>query len=469
MAQSKAKSVQSASEAPKTILKCQNVTSKDILVRKANKNSGISMTSTAVLINSQAISKHKDQLTHVLRKPEAVTGASVECAKSSTVPKQSKLVNNETLLAEKTKQMQLPQDIVKENKTVATSVLKVDEKLKTLSNSLKDELRKAEQQIHLLKQNLTEQKSLLTLKKNLTKPNELVAEKAQPPEQSSDLVQFKNLKKKQTDILQLKQKFPSHLKLPAKSIPNESKTTSPDHFISRSPYKLVKCNTSPTPVLATQKLNLDNCAKNDSQSNVIKTNYKLQVVKSEPTNKDQPYCKTDVNLKQHNLPEFKKTKYSLRRIQSAPAGKLKREKPPSKFVKVSKYSIKRVRRSLSNKSNEDMDSKSRQKLVNNSTSHSQLAARFIKSKYKINNKIVPQNLNVVHSHWQKKQYGTRSDKYSLNTKILNWRTQQLPFRRSGQFYSGPKMQWRHVSAHRYKHYGRLPYQHNYKGWYTYLP
>ena len=316
--------------------------------------------------------------------------------------------------------------------TNTAHVVKVDDKLKTLSNSLKDELRRREEQINQLKKNLMEQKSLKKMKQQLKEPTRVDTVKQnvvdqtlgtleghdQPHLQSTPVRQVKSCTsspvRTQAPFLQqvtaspLRQsKYETNYSVTnlqtesldayplrqCKSISSSpvgspiARISTQDNFISKSPYKLVKCNSSPiASASACQKLDLGKNVPKIVQPKQLQTKYKLQNAAPAYGNKlfkNEFHSQTSQNTSRRT-PVFKKTKYTLRRIKSEPGSAGKRAKTPTKFVK-SRYSLKRVRRSLSNKSNEELFGNSRFSTVNTPKSHSQFMARGIKSKYKLNN------------------------------------------------------------------------------------
>ena len=438
-------------------------------------------TSTTVLNNLQSVPSPPSVPTVMTLKSEPVAEASVENVNkgvSNSVVSKQKGLEHETGILDKSKQLYVPQSSMEQNmaindsaSSVSTSVynpialrrstalssfgpseckrVKIDAKLKALSSNLKDELKKTEEQIHFLKQNLREQKSLMSLKKNLTEPSYLLSEKRKRYIPTDNLVNLQTVEKQPSDTSQVKQTL---TKSPEKSnaIEAGTHTTVPDSvYISKSPYKLVKCQSSPQKVFSNNTSELTSSTKNTTQANVLQTKLKLETAVTEPVGKGQPSRVMNEDLNGTSV--FKKTKYSLRRIQSASAGKTK--KTPSKFVRVSKYSIRKVRRSLSNKSNEDLSENTGQKLLSN-RSRNQYASRFVKSKYKS-------------GAWHKRQYSTAFNRYPYHTKHPKWNTNYLQSRRGRPFYNSPKLHpkvhWNNVAGNRYSQRLSLPYQQNYKG------
>ena len=460
-------------------------TGKDKLTSNIGTTSETSLpsTSTTVLNNLQSVSSSPSVPTVMTLKSEPVAEVSVEDVKkgvSHSVVSKQKGIEHDTGIIDKSTQLYVPQSSMEQNKainetavSVSTSVFNpialrraktqqsfglsetkrvhMDAKLKALSSNLKDELKKTEEQIHFLKQNLKEQKSLMTLKKNLTEPSNLLSEKRKRYKPTDNLVNLQTVEKQPSDTSQVKQML---TKSPEKSnaIEAGTHTTVPDSvYISSSPYKLVKCQSSPQKVFSNNTSEFTSSTKNTctTQANVLQTKFKFETAVTEPVGKDQPSKLLNEDLNGTSV--FKKTKYSLRRIQSAPAGKTK--KTPSKFVRVSKYSIRKVRRSLSNKSNEDLGESNRQKLLSN-RSRNQYASRFVRSKYKS-------------SAWHKRQYSTAFNRYSYHTNHPKWNTNYLQSRRGRPFYTSPKLHpkvhWNNVAGHRYSQRLSLPYQQNYKG------
>ena len=440
----------------------------------------LSSTSTTVLNNLQSVSRSPSVPTVMTLKSEPAAEVSVEDVKKSvshSVVSKQKGLEHETGILDKSKQLYVPQSSMEQNKavnetavSVSTSVfnpialrrattlssfgpseckrVNMDAKLKALSSNLKDELKKTEEQIHYLKQNLTEQKSLMTLKKNLTgkQPSNLLSEKRKRYKPTDNLVNLQMVEKQPSDTSQVKQlltKSPENF-----NAIETGATVSDSVYISSSPYKLVKCQSSPQKVFSNNTPELFSSTKNTTQANVLQTKSKFETAVTEPVGKGQP--SKEMN-EENGTSVFKKTKYSLRRIQSAPAGKTK--KTPSKFVRISKYSIRKVRRSLSNKSNEDQSENTGQKLLSN-RSRNQYASRFVKSKYKS-------------SAWHKRQYSTTFNRYPYHTKHPKWNTNYLQNRRGRPFYNSPKLHpkvhWKNVAGHRYSQRLTLPYQQNYKG------
>ena len=373
---------------------------------------------------------------------------------------------------------------------------KADEKLKTLSNNLKNELKKTEEQINLLKKNLTEQKSLQTLKQQLKEPNShnvvkqnVVGQTIGPLEgqdqmhvKGSPLKQVKSLTSSPvtskvttlhqvnvSPLRQVKTETPAivtklHVEsvdaYPLRQFKSDSsspvgspiaKISSQDNFISKSPYKLVKCNTSPVmSAVACQKFDDRKHVPDIVQTKQLKTKCMDQNTKSVRENK--ALTKNEIGNRVSGVPSrstnpvFKKTKYKLRRIKSEPGSAQKIAKTPTKFLKT-RYSLKRVRRSLSNKSNEELAGKSRYGATNTPKSHSQAVASGIKSKYKVNNiaspKIIKQkqhcNVPVNVSSQVYYPYGKR-----------HWRSGLHPhtFRSSRKFYHMPKTRWAQRQGYR---------------------
>ena len=454
---------------------------KDKLTSNIGTTSETSLLSNTVLNNLQSLSRSPSVPSVITLKSEPVAEASVEGANkgvnNSAVSKQ-KEIEHETGIIDKSTQLYVPQSSMEQNKAINVSASSVstsmfnpialrraktqlsfgpseckrvnmDAKLKALSSNLKDELKKTEEQIHFLKQNLTEQKSLMTLKKNLTEPSNLLSEKRKRYKPTDNLANLQTVEKQPSDTSQVKQLL---TKSPEKSnaIEAGTHTTVPDSvYISRSPYKLVKCQSSPQKVFSNNTSELTSSTKNTTQANVLQTKLKFEATVTEHLGKDQSSKVLNEDLNGTSV--FKKTKYSLRRIQSAPAGKMK--KTPSKFVRVSKYSIRKVRRSLSNKSNEDLNENTGQKLLSN-RSRNQYASRFVKSKYKS-------------SAWHKRQYSTTFNRYPYHTKHPKWNTNYLQSRRGRPFYTSPKLHpkvhWNNLAGHRYSQKLSLPYQQNYKG------
>ena len=480
------KNVISSGESHFTGLRRENTepqgTGKDKLTSNIATTSETLLSSTTVLNNLQSVSRSPSAPTVMTLKSEPVAEVSVEGVKkgvSHSVVSKQKGVEHETGILDKSTQLYVPQSSMEQNKainetavSVSTSVfnpialrraktqhsfglsetkrVNMDAKLKALSSNLKDELKKTEEQIHFLKQNLTEQKSLITLKKNLTEPSNLLSEKRKRYKPTDNLVYLQTVEKQQSDTSQVKQML---TKSPEKSNATEAgthTTVSDSVYISSSPYKLVKCQSSPQKVFSNTP-ELTSSTKNTTQGNVLQTKLKFETAVAEPVGKGQPSRVMNEDLNGTSV--FKKTKYSLRRIQSAPAGKMK--KTPSKFVRVSKYSIRKVRRSLSNKSNEDLSENTGQKLLSN-RSRNQYASRFVKSKYKS-------------SAWHKRQYSTAFNRYPCHTKHPKWNTNYLQSRRGRPFYTSPKLHpkvhWNNVAGHRYSPKLSLPYQQNYKGKY----
>ena len=367
--------------------------------------------------------------------------------------------------------------------TNTAHVVKVDDKLKTLSNSLKDELRRREEQINQLKKNLMEQKSLKKMKQELKEPTRVDTMKQNVVDKSlgtlegddqlhlqstpvrqvksctsspvrtqapflqqataSPLRQSKNetncsvtnLQIESLDAYQLRQ-----CKSSSSSPVRIAKISSQDNFISKSPYKLVKCNSSPVAsVSACQKLDLGKHVPKTVQPKQLQTKYKIQNAAPAYGNKlfkNEFHSQISQNTSRRT-PVFKKTKYTLRRIKSEPGSAGKRAKTPTKFVK-SRYSLKRVRRSLSNKSNEESFGKSRFSAMNTPKSHSQFVARGIKSKYKINNMTSPRIIKrKQHFHT-----GASSQVYTAYGK-RHWRSSMHPhiFQRSSRLYHMAISRW----------------------------
>ena len=399
----------------------------------------------------------------------------------SVMKKESTMGKSETNPAAITVNQAIPKPIQgRPVKTTAstTSVGKVDEKLKTLSNSLKDELKKTEEQINLLKQNLTEQKSLLKLKQQLKEPKSPDAVKQRIVEQTPNILSSQDQLHviNTSPLKQIKSNTPSPIRSPItmihvnasplRQVKSDSpspvgapvtKTSSQDTFISKSPYKLVKCNTSPVvSAAACQKLNLHEHVQNNAQTKKVKTKYKVQNVKSVTRNK--ALVKNEIGsglggISNASNPVFKKTKYTLRRIKSEPGNTQKREKAPTKFLK-SRYSLKRVRRSLSNKSNEDVVGKSRFSVVNTPKSNSQYVARSIKSKYKVNNIATPKTFKWK-QHFKEVVYSQVYDPYGKRP----WKPRLNPhtFGRNRTFYHMPKNKW--ISRQRYRGNSGWPLQY----------
>ena len=477
----------SSGESQFTGLKRENTepleTVKDELTSNIGTTSETSLpsTSTTLLNNLHSVSRSPSVPTVMTLKSEPVAEVSVEGVKkgvSHSVVSKQKGVEHETGIIDKSTQLYVPQSSMEQNKainetavSVSTSVfnpialrraktqqsfglsetkrVNMDAKLKALSSNLKDELKKTEEQIHFLKQNLTEQKSLMTLKKNLTEPSNLLSEKRRRNKPTDNLVNLQTVEKQPSDTSHVKQML---TKSPEKSkaIEAGTSTTVPESvYISSSPYKLVKCQSSPQKVFSNNTSEFTSSTKNTTQANVLQTKLKFETAVTEPVGKGQPSKVMNEDLNGTSV--FKKTKYSLRRIQSAPAGKTK--KTPSKFVRVSKYSIRKVRRSLSNKSNEDLSENTGQKLLSN-RSRNQYASRFVKSKYKS-------------GAWYKRQYSTAFNRYPYHTKHPKWNTSYLQSRRGRPFYNSPKLHpkvhWNNVAGHRYSQRLSLPFQQNYKG------
>lgn len=335
--------------------------------------------------------------------------------------------------------------------TVPPATTSVDKKLKALSDNLKDELKKTEEHIFLLKQNLTKQNSHLKLKQNQTISKSPVLQKPKSVDPICDGVVDQN----QTDTSVTWQFKPedtctSTVRSAVQVLNFSCISHQGSDFVSRSPYKLVKSNSSPASAMsmtACQKLNVDD---------VVKTNMKSAIENQVVLKKER-----DIPLNQiantDSLSVFKKTKYTIRRVRSEPSHKFQNVKTPTKFVKLSRYSIRRVRQSLSNNSSEGSVTQCRYKVINNSKSLKQTVAQVIKSKYKINNVVKP----GVIKH--KQYFKTSNPQISNQYRTESWRFRVQPFNKIRKFYYTPKKHWIPGGCQSYMGYSGSSYQKYLKG------
>ena len=408
----------------------------NIAVRKSNSGSGaISNCDKSDLTGSTVLNKKGTDLNkNETGKQKTSSSSPQDFIRSVEILKQAvERKENQIKAREPTKQVQTKQKAdfagiktgTDKALLVSTSVGEGIKKIKSMSGSLKDELRKTEESIHLLKQTLLERKSHIAGKKNLTEP-----EGSQPEKQkvSAQVIKQNQISVSQSQQITSVSRSPQMKPVVRTSDVDSVSTNVDTQFISRSPYELVKSKTSPVSASVTHKLNSDRSVRTHDRNfrtHQVKSKYWIRNVKSSQENKDLTENKTDMNLNrmESDLPVFKKTKYSLRRVQFVPG-----------------------RNSQVNN------------VINNPRSHSQQTARFIKSKYKIN-RTGPQRFFK-----RRKRYFTVERPWAYPYRRKDWKLRKQSYAMEGRkFYQRSRKQWPHTARYKYAGYGVWPYQQFYNG------
>ena len=417
-----------------TALSAESKRRQNIAGRKTNSGSeAISNCDKSDLMGSTVLNKKGTDLNKNETGKQKISSSSPQdFIRSVEILKQAvKRKENQIKAREPTKQVQTKQKaVIAGIKTgtgkallVSTSVGEGDKKM-NMSGSLKDELKKTEESIHLLKQTLLERKSHIAGKKNLTEPQGSVLEKQKV---SAQVIKENQISVSQTQQIRSVSRSPQMKAVVRTSNLDGVSAYVDTQFISKSPYELVKSNTSPASASVTQKLNSDRSVgtrDRNFRTHKVKSKYWIRNVKSQE-NKDLNENKTDMSLNrmESDLPVFKKTKYSLRRVHSVPG-----------------------RNSQVNK------------VINNPGSHSQQTARFIKSKYKIN-KTGPQRFFK-----RRKRYFTLERPWAYPYRKKDWKFRKQSYAMEiRKFYQRSRKHWPQTAGYKYAGYGVWPYKQFYNG------